>query len=97
MQDAQIYIEELESINRLLQQKLKDLNKDMESRESQFKVVIEDMQKMQEQIPSLLHNQSQSSSEYSKLKDDNERLKDVLQTKLSDLRNYILKEEKCWM
>lgn len=56
MQDAQIYIEELESINRLLQQKLKDLNKDMESRESQFKVVIEDMQKMQEQIPSLLHN-----------------------------------------
>ncbi|KAM3145256.1 hypothetical protein pb186bvf_002584 [Paramecium bursaria] len=84
-----LYITELENINNILQNKLESVSKTLESKEIQFRSLIEDMQQLQTQFPKL--------NDSKQLKLDNEKLKDALQHKLIDLRGQIIKEEKSWL
>ncbi|CAD8097594.1 unnamed protein product [Paramecium primaurelia] len=97
--EQEMYIIELENINNLLQTKLQDVNQVLEFKEQQFSNLIQDMQKLQQEIPKLMSNNNQQSinTETRRLQTENDKLKDTIQNKIKELKNQMIKEEQNWM
>ncbi|CAD8203299.1 unnamed protein product [Paramecium pentaurelia] len=97
--EQEMYIIELENINNLLQTKLQDVNQVLEFKEQQFSNLVQDMQKLQQEIPKLISNNNQQSinTETRRLQTENDKLKDTIQNKIKELKNQMIKEEQNWM
>ncbi|CAK60010.1 unnamed protein product (macronuclear) [Paramecium tetraurelia] len=99
LHEQEMYIIELENINNLLQTKLQDVNQVLEFKEQQFSNLVQDMQKLQQEIPKLMNNNHQQSvnTETRRLQTENDKLKDTIQNKIRELKNQMIKEEQNWM
>ncbi|CAD8091944.1 unnamed protein product [Paramecium primaurelia] len=99
LHEQEMYIIELENINNLLQTKLQDVNQILEFKEQQFSNLVQDMQKLQQEIPKLMCNNNQNTLniETRRLQTENDKLKDTIHTKIKELKNQMLKEEQNWM
>ncbi|CAD8110722.1 unnamed protein product [Paramecium sonneborni] len=100
LHEQEMYIIELENINNLLQTKLQDVNQVLEFKEQQFSNLVQDMQKLQQEIPKLMNNNNNQPSintETRRLQTENDKLKDTIQNKIRELKNQMIKDEKNWM
>ncbi|CAD8105767.1 unnamed protein product [Paramecium sonneborni] len=98
LHEQETYIIELENINNLLQTKLQDVNQVLEFKEQQFSNLVQDMQKLQQEIPKLMNNNQQSiHTETRRLQTENDKLKDTIQNKIRELKNQMIKDEQNWM